>query len=202
MSALATVTRKSFNDKFILQKLIFRSSPGGGTRMARGGIRLVLHGLTNSTLIMYYSGMKKDPKYAFLLAFFFICLSCAFQNLSIWPKSHPFSNFARFCTPKQCTRVQCLLLKNNPNYVNFWTSMIPPLTFEWPPGDRVFYVTMLSEVLKSLHTLFDTYLDHVLVKFKQNPMVVMVRNRNFKGFDKKCLIIFGKALMSFWKTFQ
>ena len=24
--------------------------------------------------------------------------------------------------------------KNNPNYVNFWTSLIPPLTFEWPPG--------------------------------------------------------------------
>ena len=44
-----------------------------------------------------------------------------------------FSNFARFCTPKRCTRVQCLVLKNNPNYVNFWTSLIPPLTFECPP---------------------------------------------------------------------
>ena len=44
-----------------------------------------------------------------------------------------FSNFARFCTPKQCTRVQCLVLKNNPNYVNFWTSLIPPLIFECPP---------------------------------------------------------------------
>ena len=67
--------------------------PGGGggegTRMARGGIRLV-HGLTKSTLITYYSGMKKDPKYAFLHAFFLICLSCSFQNLSIWPKTHPF----------------------------------------------------------------------------------------------------------------
>ena len=46
----------------------------GGTRMARGSIRLV-HGLTKSTLITYYSGMKKDPKYAFLHAFFLICLS-------------------------------------------------------------------------------------------------------------------------------
>ena len=30
-----------------------------------------------------FSGMKIDPKYAFLHAFFFICLSCSFQNLSI-----------------------------------------------------------------------------------------------------------------------
>ena len=55
---------------------------GGGTRMARGGIRLV-HGLTKSTLITYFSGMKKDPKYVFLHAFFLICLSCSFQNLSM-----------------------------------------------------------------------------------------------------------------------
>ena len=62
--------------------IIFVSSPpGGATRMARGGIRLV-HGLTKSTLITYYSGMKKDPKYAFLHALLLICLSCAFQNLS------------------------------------------------------------------------------------------------------------------------
>ena len=45
----------------------------GGTRMARGGIRLV-HGLTKSTIIMYFSDMKIDPKYAFLHAFFLICL--------------------------------------------------------------------------------------------------------------------------------
>ena len=55
----------------------------GATRMARGGIRLV-HGSQKSTLITYYSGMKKDPKYAFLHAFFLICLSCSFQNLSLW----------------------------------------------------------------------------------------------------------------------
>ena len=56
-------------------------SPGGATRMARGGIRLV-HGHTKSTLITYFSGMKIDPKYAFLHAFFLICPSCPFQNLS------------------------------------------------------------------------------------------------------------------------
>ena len=67
----------------------------GATRMARGGIRLV-HGLTKSTLITYFSGMKKDPKYMFLHAF---CLSCSFQNLSIWPKTHPFFQFCTFLHP-------------------------------------------------------------------------------------------------------
>ena len=64
-------------------------TPGGATRMARGGIRLV-HGHTKSTLITYFSGMKIDPKYAFLHAFFLIFPSCPFQNLSKWPKTHPF----------------------------------------------------------------------------------------------------------------
>ena len=64
-------------------KTVFASSdPGGATQMARGGIRFV-HGLTKSTLITYYSGMKKDPKYVFLYAFLLICLSCSSQNLSI-----------------------------------------------------------------------------------------------------------------------
>ena len=105
--------------------------PGGGgaTRMARGGIRLV-HGHTKSTLITYFSGMKIDPKYVFLHAFFFMSVMSfpKFVYMTL------FSNFARFCTPKRCTRVQCLVLKNNPNYVNFWTSLIPSLTFEWAPG--------------------------------------------------------------------
>ena len=54
----------------------------GATRMARGGIRLV-HGHTKSTLITYFSSTKIYPKYAFLHAFFLICQSCPFQNLSI-----------------------------------------------------------------------------------------------------------------------
>ena len=77
---------------------IYVSFPGGATRMARGGIRLV-HGLTKSTLITYYSGMKKDPIYVFLHAFFLICLSYSFQNLSIWPKTHPFFQFCTFLHP-------------------------------------------------------------------------------------------------------
>ena len=37
-----------------------------------------------------FSGMKIDPKYAFLHAFFLICPSCPFQNLLLLPKTHPF----------------------------------------------------------------------------------------------------------------
>ena len=72
--------------------------PGGATQMARGGIRLV-HGLTKSTLITYFSGMKKYLKYVFLHAFFLICLSCSFQHLSIWPKTHPFFPLLHFFAP-------------------------------------------------------------------------------------------------------
>ena len=35
-------------------------------------------------------------------------------------KNTPFCNFACFCTPNRCTRVHCLVLKNDPNYVNFF----------------------------------------------------------------------------------
>ena len=50
-------------------------------------------------LITYFSGMKIDPKYAFLQAFFLICPSCPFQNLSIWRKTHPFFQFCTFLYP-------------------------------------------------------------------------------------------------------
>ena len=41
-----------------------------------------------------------------------------------------FSNFARFCTPERCTRVHCLVLKNNPEFLD---EPDTPLTFECPP---------------------------------------------------------------------
>ena len=123
-----------------LQKIIWHQTlhpTQGGTQMARGGIRLV-HGLTKSTLITYFSGMKIDPKYAFLHAFFLICLPCSFQNLSVWPKTYPFFPILHVFGPlKRCTvrAYSAWSWSNNPNYVNFWTSLIPPLTFEWHPRD-------------------------------------------------------------------
>ena len=93
---------------------------------------------SNHTLNTYFSGMKIDPKYAFL--------ACVFLNLSIisFPKfvnttkNTPFfPNFTRFCTPKRCTRVHYLVLKNNPNHTIFFLQ-------EWYPtsntsGPQVMY---------------------------------------------------------------
>ena len=53
-------------------------------------------------------------------------------------------------------------------------------------GCRVSYVTIADAdigSLKSLHTLFDKYLDHMLVKFEQNRMVGTIQN--FVLFGKK-----------------
>ena len=68
-------------------------------------------------------------------------------------------------------------------------------------SDRVFHVTIADAdigSLKSLHTLFDKYLDHMLVKFEQNRMVRTMQN--FELFDEKWLTIFDKVLTPFWKT--
>ena len=104
----------------ILIRNVVYSIRGGGDLYFRLDI-IRVKGLSKYTLNTYFSCMKIDPKYVFLHVFFLICPLCPFQNLSIWPKTHPFFfNFARFCIPKRCTRVHCLVLKNNPNYVNFF----------------------------------------------------------------------------------
>ena len=53
--------------------------------------------------------------------------------------------------------------------------------------------------LKSLHTVFGKYFDHMLVKFEQNSMVRTLKNVEL--FDKEWLNIFDKVLTPFWKTF-
>ena len=84
---------------------------------------ILVKGLSKHTLNTYFSSMKIDPKYLFFHAFVLICPSCPFQNLLMWQKPTIFSNFARFCTPKRCTRVYCLVLKNNPNYMIFFNDI-------------------------------------------------------------------------------
>ena len=50
----------------------------------------------------------------------------SFPKFVYMTKNTPlFSNFARFCTPKWCTRLQYLVLKNNPNYMNFGQAWYP-----------------------------------------------------------------------------
>ena len=65
---------------------------------------------------------------------------------------------------------------------------------------RAFYVTIADAdigSLKSLRTLFDTYLDHVMVKFEQNHMV---RTIQILCFLTKMVNFFDKVLTPFWKT--
>ena len=65
-------------------------------------------------------------------------------------------------------------------------------------SDRIFYVTNAGVdigSLKSLYTLFDKYLDHMLVEFEQNRMVLTIQN--FEFFDKKWLTIFDSMLTPF-----
>ena len=62
-------------------------------------------------------------------------------------------------------------------------------------SELAFYVTIADAdigSLKSLHTLFDKYLDHKLVTFEQNRMVPTIKN--FVRFDKKWLTIFDKSV--------
>ena len=47
-----------------------------------------------------------------------------------------------------------------------------------------------TENLKFLHTIFDTYLDHMLATFEPNP-----------SYGPKCTNLFDKALMPFCRTF-
>ena len=69
-------------------------------------------------------------------------------------------------------------------------------------SDWAFYATIADADIGSLnssHTLFDKYLDHMLVKFEQNRMVWTIQN--FELFDKKMVNHFDTVLTPFWKTF-
>ena len=71
--------------------------PGGHLYLKLDIIRV--KGLSKHILNTYFSGMKIDPKYAFLHAFFIIWASCSFQKLSIWPKTYPFFQFCTLLHP-------------------------------------------------------------------------------------------------------
>ena len=71
---------------------------------------ILIKGLSKHTLNTYFSGMKIYPKYAFLYKtnfswdkFWYIRLMffsiCRFQNLSIWPKTHPFYSIFHVFAP-------------------------------------------------------------------------------------------------------
>ena len=125
---------------------------GGGALVFQAGYH-PRKWLLKHTLNTYFSGMKIDPKYTFFHAFFLICASCPFQNLSIWPKPCTLlSNFACFCTPKRCTCIHCLVPKNNPNYVNLFTRM--NFRYKCPPGkmQRLTFIILKQHFLPNSKT--------------------------------------------------
>ena len=65
---------------------------------------ILVKGLSKHTINTYFLGMKIDPKYAFLHAFFSICLPYTFQNLSIWPKNTPFFPILHVFAPRNDVR--------------------------------------------------------------------------------------------------
>ena len=65
----------------------------------------------------------------------------------------------------------------------------------FPSGILCYHFDADIGSLKSLHTLFDKYLDHMLVKFEQNRMVRTIQN--FELFDKKIVNHFDTVLTPF-----
>ena len=61
--------------------------------------------------------------------------------------------------------------------------------------DRAFYVTRIADAdigsLKSLHTLFDKYLDHLLVKFEQ---------KSYGPNHTKFYAFWQKMVNNFWQS--
>ena len=98
--------------------------PGGGALVFQAGYHPPKRIFKTHPKHIFFR-YENRPLNMFLHAFFLNCASRPFQNLSMWPKTYPFSNFARFCTPKRCTHVHWLVLKNNPNYVNFLRGWYP-----------------------------------------------------------------------------
>ena len=118
-------------------------NPGGGDLHFRLDIILV-KGLSKHTLNTYFSGKKIDPKYAFF-ACVFLNFPYVLSKMCQYDQKHTlFSIFARFCPPKRCKRVHCLVLKNNPNYVNFLRGWYPTLNTSAPPPGFQYSLPMLS----------------------------------------------------------
>ena len=56
-----------------------------------------------------------------------------FPKFVYMAKNTPFFPILHIFVPLNDVRVLCLVLKNNPIYVNFWTSLIPPWHSSAPP---------------------------------------------------------------------
>ena len=67
--------------------------------------------------------------------------------------------------------------------------------FDFPIGYFICIIIADADIGSLKSTLFDKYLDHMLVKFELNCMGRTIHN--FELFDKKWLTIFDKVLTPF-----
>ena len=134
------------------------------------GVDIILvNGLSKHTLGMYFPGGKTDPKYTFFSCFFLIFPSCSYQYFVKMAKNTPF--FPNF---KECTHVHCLVLKNDPNYLNFCTRMISTFIYKCPHlqgvGEYLIpclknNVTRVEQILYSIYALFRDINNQVDINF-------------------------------------
>ena len=142
---------------------------------------ILVKGLSKHTLYTYFSGMKIDPKFAFCMRFSLFVPHVLSKCVNM-TKNTPFFQFACFCTPKRCTRVHCLVLKNNPNYVNFFTRMISNFKYKCPAP----VYSLAQGNYGELHTnqncaCFARYLKIINAGLKNNDISIL------KQIDSRCL---------------
>ena len=81
-----------------------------------------------------FSRHKNRPEIRVFVCFFLNFVVISFPKFVNMTKNTPvFSNFVCFCIPKRCKHVHCLVLTNNPNYMNFFTRMISNFKYKCPP---------------------------------------------------------------------
>ena len=68
----------------------YSTTSGGGTLVCQAGYHLRKRTFKTHPKHVFFRDENRPYKYVFLHAFFLICPPYPFQNLSIWPKTHPF----------------------------------------------------------------------------------------------------------------
>ena len=162
MSALAKQHGRNLTAN-LLQKLIFRSgiSPGGGTDLERVPSLPIYHQRA-AHVPPPISNFQKNLHFQ----------PCFWQKFKL-----SRGKISEFLLPRPLIfqgkpAPQTILLETHAAHTH-------QKKVECPPPRGAFHVTIADddiESLKSLHTLFDKYLDHLLVKFEQHRMVRTIQN--------------------------
>ena len=113
---------------------------GGGALVFQAGYHPRKRTFKTHPKHIFFRGMKIDPKYAFLHAFFLICVSCPFQNLSIWPK-HIFFPILHVFAPLNDVRAYIAWSRKTTLITFFFTRMISNFRYKWPPEPAIHTMT-------------------------------------------------------------